>query len=275
MYVGGAEHAVLHLLYARFWHKVLYDLGVVTTKEPFHCLKNQGLILAEDGQKMSKSKGNVINPDEIISVHGADVLRVYEMFMGPFDQKVAWDTKGILGIKRFLQRVWTLCQEDMVEGEPLPRALEQIMHKTIGAVTRDIEHFQFNTAISHLMVFSNELVALDRPPKEALRVLVLLLAPFAPFLAEELWETLGNVTFLYTETWPTFDPKLAEKDEIELVLQINGKVRAKLSVPASITEEEAITMALHEERIEKQCAGKQILKTIYVPKKLVNIVIAS
>ncbi len=272
LYIGGAEHAVLHLLYARFWHKFLYDEGVVNTPEPFLKLRNQGMVLAEDGRKMSKSLGNVINPDEVLDKYGADVVRCYEMFMGPFDQESLWSTQGIEGINRFIKKVWSLFDsKEYSSAEPNKDTL-RIMHKTIRKVTEDITHFSFNTAISALMIYVNHLSKMERRSKEALETLLLLLSPFAPHVAEELWNDLGHPKSILCQPWPAFDPHLAKDDMIEIPVQINGKLRERLIVPADIGEEELKTLVLQSEKIQSFLGEQGIKKWIIVPRRLVNMV---
>ena len=278
IYVGGAEHAVLHLLYARFWHKVLYDLGVVHTKEPFQKLFNQGMILGEGHVKMSKSLGNVINPDDIVASHGADTLRLYEMFMGPLDASKEWTTNGVDGARRFLDRVWRLFMNEdgtlsaKVNGEE-GGELEKVYHQTVKKVTEDYEHMRNNTAISQLMVFVNEANKVDRIPTKYAEGIVLLLSPIAPHIAEEIWQQLGHTETLTYEPWPTFDEAKLEDNEIEMVVQINGKVRAKLKVAKDITKDELEKVALADEKVQEQMAGKALVKLIAIPGKLVNIVV--
>ena len=268
LYVGGTEHAVLHLLYARFWHKVLYDLGVVTTKEPFMKLLNQGMILGEDGEKMSKSRGNVINPDDVIAKVGADSLRLYEMFMGPLDQMKPWNTKGIEGVSRFLQRAWRLILSDRVPQDP---ETEIRRHKMIRKVGEDIQNFRFNTAISAMMIFVNE--SQKGLSEEDAKALILCLAPFAPHIAEELWSLTGGTGLVCKQSWPSYDPGKTVDASIELVVQINGKVRAKIQVPADVDKEKALEAAKENEFAKKWLEGKEIVKEIFVPGKLLNIVV--
>lgn len=278
IYIGGAEHAVLHLLYARFWHKVLYDVGVVTTKEPFQKLFNQGMILGENNEKMSKSKGNVVNPDEIIGSHGADTLRLYEMFMGPLDASIAWSTNGLDGSRRFLDRIWRLFIEDNGSLNPKitvsaeSNTLERVYHHTVKKVTEDYEGLRFNTAISQLMVFINEAYKAPELPKQYLEGFVKLLSPVAPHLSEELWQKLGNTESIAYEAWPAFDEAKLVEDEIEIVIQVNGKVKAKLHVPADATKETLEEIAMGADPIKEQIEGKTVRKVIAVPGKLVNIV---
>ncbi|KAB2880219.1 leucine--tRNA ligase [bacterium] len=276
-YIGGAEHAVLHLLYARFWHKVLYDMGLVSTKEPFVKLVNQGLILGEDSQKMSKSRGNVVNPDDIISKYGADAVRLYEMFMGPLTQVKPWSTNGVEGVYRFLQRVWRLyidaegrISSQLQDIEP-SQELKKILHKTIKKVSGDIETLSFNTAISQMMIFVNEMTPTTVRPRKILEPFVLVLAPFAPHLAEELWEKLGHTTSLARASFPEYNETLTVDDEITVVVQVNGKLRDKLFVEKGASKDVLEKMA--KEKAGHWIEGKAIVKMIVVPDKLVNIVI--
>ncbi len=271
LYVGGAEHAVLHLLYARFWHKFLFDIGVVSTPEPFMKLVNQGMILGEDGQKMSKSRGNVVNPDVIIEEYGADAMRIYEMFMGPLEATKPWATKDIVGISRFLDRVWRVAQRPLVEGEGDERVV-RLTHQTIRKVGDDIEAMRFNTAVSALMVMSNELMKCEAVPRRALDVLVQLLSPFAPHISEEIWERTGHTPSLAAEPWPAYDPVLCEEDRVEIVVQVMGKVRARFEAPRAATTAELEASALAQENVQKHIAGKSVRKVIVVPGRLVNIV---
>ncbi len=282
LYVGGTEHAVLHLLYARFWHKVLFDLGHVTTPEPFQRLVNQGMILGPDGQKMSKSRGNVVTPDSVISEYGADSLRLYEMFMGPLEQMKPWSIKGVEGVYRFLGRVWRMAMEENQEGTwvvstdlaeiPLTSAQLRVAHATIKKVTSDIRDLAFNTAISQMMVFTNEFVNAKPRPIEALRILLPLLSPFAPHIAEELWQRLGFPGQASTHPWPVHDEACLVENEIELVVQVNGKVRERLTVSKQATTEEIEQAARTSAKVLEATAGLAIVKVIVVPGKLVNIV---
>lgn len=278
IYIGGAEHAVLHLLYARFWHKVLYDIGVVHTKEPFQKLFNQGMILGEGNEKMSKSKGNVVNPDDILESHGADTLRLYEMFMGPLDASIAWSTNGLDGSRRFLDRVWRLLIEENGELNPKIQAveeagdLEKVYHQTVKKVTEDYEGLRFNTAISQLMVFINEAYKSTVLPKQYIEGFVKLLSPITPHVAEELWEKLGHNGTIAYEAWPAFDEAKLVDDEVEIVIQINGKVKAKLRVPSDAQKDALEKIAMDDDKVKEQIDGKTIRKVIAVPGKLVNIV---
>lgn len=275
IYIGGAEHAVLHLLYARFWHKVLYDIGVVPTKEPFQQLFNQGMILGENNEKMSKSKGNVVNPDDIVASHGADTLRLYEMFMGPLDASIAWSENGLDGARRFLDRVWRLFVQDNGElSEKITDApnkeLEKAYHQTVKKVTEDYAELRFNTAISQMMVFINDAYKAETLPREYVEGFVKMIAPVAPHIGEELWSKLGyNETITYA-SWPTFDESKLVEDEVEIVVQIMGKVRAKLTMSKDASKEEMEQLAL--EAIQDQIEGKTVRKVIVVPGKLVNVV---
>ena len=274
LYVGGAEHATRHLIYARFWHKFLYDIGVVSTKEPFLKLKSVGLILGPDGRKMSKRYGNVINPDDICKKFGADSLRVYEMFMGPFDQEIAWQERGVVGAKRFLERVWNLrlkIANCKLQIEKRKKILK-ILHQTIKKVTEDIENFKFNTAISQLMICANELEREKEIEKEIFESFLKLLAPFAPHIAEEIWQFLGHKKSIFLSPWPKWDEKLIKEELITLIIQVNGKVRDKVEVEASISKEEAEKLAISLEKIKKWIEGKEIKKIVFVPGKLINIV---
>ncbi len=272
LYVGGAEHAVLHLLYSRFWHKVLYDLGVVNTDEPFMRLVNQGMILGEDNQKMSKSRGNVINPDDIIKEYGADAMRVYEMFMGPLEVSKPWSTAGLVGVSRFLERIWALSERPIADI-PIDSALEKLLHKTIRKVTSDTATLNFNTAISQMMIYSNELARLENLPRAAWEPFVLLIAPYAPHLGEELWQKLGHTESVSKAAWPTWSEELARDDEKEIVVQINGKLRGKFTAPAGTDNNSLIEMARSADKVAEWLAGKEILKTIAVQDKLVNFVV--
>jgi leucyl-tRNA synthetase len=273
LYVGGAEHAVLHLLYSRFWHKVLYDIGVVNTKEPFLRLVNQGMILGEDNQKMSKSRGNVINPDDIIKGYGADSMRVYEMFMGPLEVSKPWATAGLVGVSRFLEKVWALSERPIAEAEPSAPALVKLLHKTIKKVTGDTSTLNFNTAISAMMIYVNELGKIDSLPRSLWEPLVLMLAPYAPHLAEELWEKSGRAKSLIRETWPKHDEALCADDTKEIVVQVNGKIRERFSAAAGAPQEELERAALALPKVVEWTEGKKIAKVIVVQDRLVNVVV--
>ncbi|EGP4873926.1 leucine--tRNA ligase [Enterococcus sp. C76] len=278
IYIGGAEHAVLHLLYARFWHKFLYDIGVVPTKEPFQKLYNQGMILGENNEKMSKSRGNVVNPDDVVETYGADTLRMYEMFMGPLDASIAWSENGLEGSRKFLDRVWRLIVDEnnkmrdrittLNDGK-----LDKVYHQTVKKVTEDYENLHFNTAISQLMVFINEAYKVDALPYEYIEGFVQLLAPIAPHIGEELWSILGNEGGISYAPWPTYDEAALVEDEVEVVFQVNGKVRAKSNVPRDLGKDELEKVALANETVQEYIEGKTVRKIIAVPNKLVNIVV--
>ncbi|MCF7822897.1 MAG: leucine--tRNA ligase [Candidatus Marinimicrobia bacterium] len=278
LYIGGAEHAVLHLLYARFWHKVLYDLGYVSTKEPFQKLVNQGMILGMDGEKMSKSRGNVINPDEVVKQYGADTMRLYEMFMGPLERSKPWNTSGIEGVYRFLNRLWRHFVKDdggliaLSDEEPDAETMT-MMHASIKKVQSDLDNLAFNTAISQLMVFSNHLRELSEVPRQALETLVMLLNPFAPHISEELWALMGNETTLAYHVWPEYDEKMLVRDTITMAVQVNGKVRAQLEVEVDAEKEHVLAMAHEHVSVKQHMEGKTIVKEIVVPNRIVNIVV--
>jgi leucyl-tRNA synthetase len=287
LYVGGTEHAVLHLLYARFWHKVLFDLGYVSKSEPFQRLVNQGIILGEDNQKMSKSRGNIVNPDDVIDEYGADAFRCYEMFMGPLEQMKPWSMRGVEGVARFLARVWRLLMTENQAGEwelsarlrevDPTSAQTKITHATIKKVTEDIESLSFNTAISQMMIFVNAFTNAETIPLSAMRTFLVLLSPFAPHLSSELWEKL-NIKFqdvgdISEQKWPAYDERLLLEDELEIVIQINGKVRERMKMSVLANEEEMKAAALANRRIQELTSGRTIHKVIVVPKKLVNIVV--
>ncbi|EOD3786982.1 leucine--tRNA ligase [Staphylococcus aureus] len=277
LYIGGVEHAVLHLLYARFWHKVLYDLAIVPTKEPFQKIFNQGMILGEGNEKMSKSKGNVINPDDIVQSHGADTLRLYEMFMGPLDAAIAWSEKGLDGSRRFLDRVWRLMvNEDGTLSSKIVttnnKSLDKVYNQTVKKVTEDFETLGFNTAISQLMVFINECYKVDEVYKPYIEGFVKMLAPIAPHIGEELWSKLGHEESITYQPWPTYDEALLVDDEVEIVVQVNGKLRAKIKIAKDTSKEEMQEIALSNDNVKASIEGKDIMKVIAVPQKLVNIV---
>ncbi|AOO72813.1 leucine--tRNA ligase [Ligilactobacillus salivarius] len=279
LYVGGAEHAVLHLLYARFWHKFLYDLGVVPTKEPFQKLVNQGMILGSNHEKMSKSKGNVVNPDDIVEQYGADTLRLYEMFMGPLDASIPWSEEGLGGAHKFINRVWNLLidENDNLRDRVTTinnHDLDKIYNETVKKVTEDYEAMHFNTAISQLMVFVNNAYKADSLPLEYVEGLVKLLSPVVPHITEELWSKLGHVGSIAYAKWPTYDESKLVEDVVEIVVQINGKVRQHLQVSKDASREELQALALNDERIKQELVDKEVKKVIAVPGKLVSIVVA-
>ena len=237
LYIGGSEHAVLHLLYARFWHKVLFDIGVVSTPEPFLKLVHQGIVLGEDNQKMSKSRGNVVNPDDMIDQFGADAVRLYEMFMGPLEAMKPWSTRGVEGVTRFLERVWRLMVDEqgrlshaVVSAEP-SLDHQRLLHQTIKKVTEDIEALRFNTAISQMMIFTNEMTKAQQRSRSVIEPFVLLLSPFAPHVAEELWDLLGRQPSVSQQPWPIFDPAMTVSERMVIPVQVNGRLRAKIDVP--------------------------------------------
>jgi leucyl-tRNA synthetase len=288
LYVGGTEHAVLHLLYARFWHKVLFDLGYISKPEPFQRLVNQGIILGEDNQKMSKSRGNIVNPDDVIDQYGADAFRCYEMFMGPLEQMKPWSMRGVEGVSRFLARVWRLFMTENQGGDwqlspkikeiDAHKAQQKVTHATIKKVSEDIESFSFNTAISQMMIFVNAFTSADTIPLSSMRAFLVLLSPFAPHIASELWEKLsakftdarGDIT---EQQWPGYEERLLVEDEVEVVLQINGKVRDRMKMSIFATDEEMKTAALSTPKIQDRIASKIVRNVVVVPKKLVNVVL--
>jgi len=288
LYIGGTEHAVLHLLYARFWQKVLFDLGYVSKPEPFQRLVNQGIILGEDNQKMSKSRGNIVSPDDVIDQYGADAFRCYEMFMGPLEQMKPWSMRGVEGVSRFLARVWRLFMRENQSGDwelsgkikkiDGDKAQQKMTHATIRKVTEDIESFSFNTAISQMMIFVNAFTGAETIPLSSMRSFLVLLSPFAPHMASELWERL-NASFtdargdITSHRWPSYDERLLVEDEVEVVLQINGKVRDRMKMSILATDEQMKTAALSSPKIHERVAGKTVRNVIVVPKKLVNIVV--
>ncbi|MEY2480432.1 MAG: leucyl-tRNA synthetase [Verrucomicrobiota bacterium] len=282
LYVGGTEHAVLHLLYARFWQKVLFDLGYVSTSEPFQRLVNQGIILGEDGQKMSKSRGNIVNPDDVIAQYGADAFRLYEMFMGPLEQMKPWSMRGVEGVSRFLARVWRLIMKENQAGEwelssavqdvDLSKNQRKILHATIKKVTDDIETLSFNTAISQMMIFVNAFTTVEAIPLSAMRTFLILLNPFAPHISSELWENLKSKGDITAQPWPLYDEQVLLEDEVEIVVQVNGKLRDRMKMSILASDEEVKTAALGNAKIQQFIAGKTVRKVVVVPKKLVNIV---
>jgi len=282
LYVGGAEHAVLHLLYARFWHKVLFDRGVVSTAEPFQKLVNQGMILGENNEKMSKSRGNVINPDHVVKEYGADALRLYEMFMGPLEATKPWSMQGVNGVYNFLGRAWRMIVDDhaetialnaaVVDSPPTDEAL-RVLHRTVKAVTEDVASLSFNTAIARMMEFVNFFTKMDRRPRAAMESFVLLLAPFAPHLGEELWTALGHRDSLAYAAWPTYDETVLVQQTTELPVQINGKVRGKITVPADADEAAVLAAAKADSKIAEHLTGKTIAQEKYIPGRLVTFAV--
>jgi leucyl-tRNA synthetase len=288
VYVGGTEHAVLHLLYSRFWHKVLFDLGYVSKPEPFQRLVNQGVILGEDNQKMSKSRGNIVSPDDVIEQHGADAFRCYEMFMGPLEQMKPWSMHGVEGVARFLARLWRLLMtenqagrweiSEKIKAADPDKAQQKVLHATIKKVTEDIESFSFNTAISQMMIFVNAFTNAEMIPLVPMRAFLIVLNPFAPHISSELWEQL-NIKFggargdITEQPWPSYDERLLVEQEVEIVIQVNGKLRDRIKMSITATEEEMKTAAIANPKIQKLVSGKNIGKVVVVPKKLVNIVV--
>jgi leucyl-tRNA synthetase len=280
---------VLHLLYARFWHKVLFDLGYVSTVEPFQRLVNQGMILGEDNQKMSKSRGNVISPDEIIEEYGADSLRLYEMFMGPLEATKPWSMAGVEGVSRFLARVWRLAMTENQEGvwdlspnlseiEPGPQK-NKVIHATIKKVTEDIEALAFNTAISQMMIYVNHFTNVEQKPVTALRTLLILLNPFAPHLTEELWQRLGQRFSIFSgqisrQAWPNWDEAYLVEEEVEIIVQVNGKLRDRITVPKDLENKALEELALAAPKVKESMAGKAVQKIVIVPNRVVNVVVS-
>jgi len=277
LYIGGSEHAVLHLLYARFWHKVLFDIGVVSTPEPFMKLVHQGIVLGEDNQKMSKSRGNVVNPDEMIDQFGADAVRLYEMFMGPLEAMKPWSTRGVEGVTRFLERVWRLMVDEQgrLSGAVVSTAPgldhQRLLHQTIKKVTEDIEALRFNTAISQMMIFTNEMTKAQQRPRGVIEPFVLLLSPFAPHIAEELWSVLGHHPSVSRQPWPAYDPAMIVSERMIIPIQVNGRLRAKIEVPIDAVREDIERLARTE--AAEWLQGKEPKKVIYVDKKLLNFVV--
>ncbi len=273
LYNGGMEHTTLHLLYSRFWYKVLYDLGTVPGDEPYQKRISHGMILGEGGIKMSKSRGNVINPDEIIERYGADTLRLYEMFMGPFDQAIPWDTNGVEGVSRFLNKVWRIFEEKQLSDRPGRPEIERLLHKTIKKVTEDIETFNFNTAVSQMMIFSNELQKENEISKSAAEKFILILSVFAPHMCEDLWHALGHEESTLKGSWPSYDQAMIKDDTVKIAVQINGRVRDELEVPANIDKDDLRKIVMERENVIKWTGGKDVKKFIYIKGKLVSIVI--
>jgi leucyl-tRNA synthetase len=275
-YNGGMEHVTLHLLYSRFWHKFLYDLKLVPTKEPYKKRTAHGMILAEDGEKMSKSRGNVINPDDIIKLYGADTLRAYEMFIGPFDQTVVWNTNSIIGSRRFLERVWKIGQRIILQGNQnfdQSSSLQMILHKTIKKVSEDIEGMNFNTAISSMMMLVNEMEKVESISKKDFKMFLQILAPFAPHITEDLWYKLGEKKSIHKSKWPKWDIKKIKEDSIKMAVQVNGKVRAEILISEEMTEEDIKKIVLNDKNVLVWTSGKEIKRFIYVPRRIINIVV--
>ena len=280
LYIGGQEHAVLHLLYSRFWHHVLYDLGLVSTKEPFKKLYNQGMILGDDGTKMSKSRGNVINPEEIIDKYGSDSIRLYEMFMGPLNKSKPWSTKGLQGCYRFLNKLWSIIINEngdlsskIVDKDEEDKDTLFLHNQTIKKLADDIENLHFNTAVSQLMIYCNHLQKCNTISKKIIEELVIILSPFVPHLSEEFWSLLGHSETITYQTWPQFDDNLLQLDEVTVIVQVNGKLRANINIPKDLEEKDVVTEALSIDNVDKYTSDGDIVKTIYVPNKLLNFVV--
>ena len=271
LYVGGAEHAVLHLLYARFWHKFLYDIGVVSTKEPFYKLRNIGLVLAFDGQKMSKSKGNVISPDVINKEFGADTLRTYEMFMGPFDQAIQWNDQGVKGVYRFLIKLWNIILDS--DGES-SKEVKIYVDKLINKVSDNLEKMKFNTPIAFYMEFIDFISDKKLGKKEAEKILISF-SVFAPHFCEELWQVLGHKSSITLESWPEVDKELIKEEKVFIMIQVNGKLRDRIEVSSNISEEDLKNLAKNSVNVEKWIKGKEIKNIVYVPQRLINIVLCA
>ena len=280
LYIGGQEHAVLHLLYSRFWHHVLYDLGLVSTKEPFKKLYNQGMILGDDGTKMSKSRGNVINPEEIMDEYGSDSMRLYEMFMGPLNKSKPWSTKGLQGCYRFVNKLWSIIVDEngnlsskIVDNDEEDKDTLFLHHQTIKKLGEDIENLHFNTAVSQLMIYCNHLQKCSTVSKKLIEELVIILSPFVPHLSEEFWSLLGHSETITYQPWPQFDEDLIQLDEVTIAVQVNGKLRANIEIAKDSTEKAVVDKALSFENVEKFTSNGSIVKTIYVPNRLLNFVV--
>ncbi len=271
-YNGGMEHTTLHLLYSRFWHKFLFDIGIVANKEPYQKRTSHGLILAKSGEKMSKSKGNIVNPDEVVKSFGADSLRVYEMFMGPFDQPIPWAEENIIGVRRFLERVWRI-NERVDSKAKSNSSLEILLNKTVKKVGDDIENMSFNTAVSSMMILLNEMEKMEKVNQKEYEVFLKILSPFAPHITEELWNSLGHKKSIIAELWPKADPKKLQDPEVKIAIQINSKVRAECVIAVGLSQEEVVKIARSEPSVEKWLLGKEIRKVIYVPNKILNFVV--
>jgi leucyl-tRNA synthetase len=272
MYVGGAEHATGHLLYARFWHKFLKDIGVVPTEEPFLALKNQGLILGPDGRKMSKRWGNTINPDDIVDSYGADTLRLYEMFMGPFEASLPWNPDSIIGSRRFLDRIFRMQKRVSKKAVSSPR-LENLLHRTVEKVGKDIDSFAFNTAVSAMMILLNEFDKTQEINRKDFEMLLKILCPFAPHMTEEIWQKLGHSSLLVSESWPKANKAKMKELEVNIAVQINSKVRAQMLVETGAKEEDVVEQAKNLEDVAKWLIGKEIRKVVYIKDKLLNLVV--
>ena len=279
LYIGGVEHAVLHLLYSRFWNHVLYDLGLVSTKEPFKKLFNQGMILGSDGTKMSKSRGNVINPDETVDIYGSDSLRIYEMFMGPLDKGKPWSTTGLQGCSRFIKKLWSILVDDTgelsdhISHEESDKETNQIFHQMIMKVSENLENLHFNTCVSEFMIFTNHIQKLDKINIELVKTFIILINPFMPHLAQELWELIGETDELSYQKWPSYDKNVAQQDIITIAVQINGKRRSEIEISRNQTEDDVITKAKADPKVFTYLKNSEIVKEIYIKEKILNIVI--
>jgi leucyl-tRNA synthetase len=270
-YNGGMEHTTLHLLYSRFWHKFLYDQGVVPTKEPYQKRTSHGMILGENGEKMSKSRGNVVNPDDIVNEYGADTLRTYEMFIGAFDLSASWSEDGVKGCRRFLDRVWKL-QDILVEGDSYSADMETKMHQTIKKVSNDFENLKFNTAIAAMMAILNDFYKKGEITKAEFSTLITLLNPVAPHMTEELWQLIGNQGYVYQQKWPEYDEAKTVESTVEIAIQVNGKIKAKINVSLDDTQETVKAKVMETPAVISAVDGKNIVKEIYVKGKIYNIV---
>ena len=270
-YNGGMEHVTLHLLYSRFWAKFLYDIDIISCKEPYKKRTAHGMILGENGEKMSKSRGNVVNPDDVISEFGADTLRLYEMFIGDFEKAAPWNPSSIRGCKRFLDRVASL--EEIVSGNGVTPKLESSLHKLVKKVTNDIDTMKFNTAIAAMMAFVNEVYEVGTLTKDEYVTFIKLLNPFAPHLTEEMWSNLGNTTFLSLEKWPEYDESKTVDDTVTIAVQINGKLRGTIEISKTISKDDALATAKNEPKVAEFLKDKTIVKEIFVPGKIINIVV--
>ena len=279
LYIGGAEHAVLHLLYSRFWHHVLYDLGLVSTKEPFKKLFNQGMILGSDGTKMSKSRGNVINPDETVDMYGSDSLRIYEMFMGPLDKGKPWSTTGLQGCSRFIKKLWSVLVDDdgniskNVCDDAADNETNQMLHQMIMKVSDNLENLHFNTCVSEFMIFTNHIQSLEKLNRDLIKSFIILINPFMPHLAQEFWELIGESNELSYESWPSYDKNVAQLDIITIAVQINGKRRSEIQISRNESDHDVISKAKTDKKVSTYLTESEIIKEIYIKEKIVNIVI--
>lgn len=277
LYMGGPEHTVGHLLYARFWQKVLFDVGLVSNDEPFKKLAHQGMILAADGEKMSKSRGNVVNPDDVRDRYGADALRLYILFLGPLDRDKPWQESGIEGVTRFLDRVWRLCVDDsgklQLDDSKPSESLNRLLHKTIKKVGEDIESLNFNTAISAMMILLNEIYKSGQKPREVLRPFVQILSPFAPHLCEEIWSSMGETSFVVLSPWPEYDSNLTVDSTVTIGVQVNGKARGTIEISKEASEEEAVAAAHELETVRNAVGGQPVRKVIYKAGRILSLIV--